>query len=62
MSNKKSWDYQKNRYKQVNIKFDANNNEDLLLYHFITDCTKNTSALLKKLIYEEMVRCAYGEE
>lgn len=61
MSNKKSWDYQKNRYKQFNIKFDANNKDDLLLYHFITDRTKNTSALLKKLIYEEMVRCAYEE-
>lgn len=58
-SNKKSWDYQKNRYKQVNIKFDVTNNGDLLLYHFITDSTKNTSALLKKLIYEEMARCAY---
>lgn len=61
MSNKKSWDYQKNRYKQINIKFDTNNNDDLILYHFIADCTKNTSALLKKLIYEEMVRSAYEE-
>ena len=56
---KKSWDYQKNRYKQVNIKFDMRNLDDAMLHHFVVDGTTNTSALIKRLIYEEMVRCAY---
>lgn len=59
MNKKKSWSYQKDRYKQVNIKFDMNNLDDAMLHHFIVDCTQNTTGLIKKLIYEEMVRCAY---
>lgn len=61
MSDKKSWKYQKDRYKQVNIKFDMNNLDDAMLHHFVVDLTPNTSRLIKRLIYEEMVRCAYEE-
>ena len=61
MSDKKSWKYQKDRYKQVNIKFDMNNMDDAMLHHFAVDRTQNTSRLIKRLIYEEMVRCAYEE-
>ena len=61
MSKQKSWDYQRNRYKQVNIKFDMNNIDDAMIHHFAVDCTANTSALIKKLLYEEMVRCTYEE-
>lgn len=62
MTNKKSsWEYQRNRYKQLNIKFDMSDSMEALLHHFITT-QKNSSALVKKLIYEELVRCAYEEE
>ncbi len=62
MENKKtSWDYQKNRYKQLNIKFDMNDTVDGLLYHFIST-QSNSTKVIKKLIYDELVRCAYEEE
>ncbi len=62
MENKKtSWDYQKNRYKQLNIKFDMNDAVDGLLYHFIST-QNNSTKVIKKLIYDELVRCAYEEE
>lgn len=59
-NNKKSWDYQKNRYKQINIKFDLNNLDDAEIYHFAAHCS-NTSKVIKDLLYDEMVRCAYEE-
>lgn len=58
---KSSWEYQKGRYKQLNIKFDMSNPEDALLYHYIANVTRNSTALIKKLIYEEMVGSAYEE-
>lgn len=58
---KSSWEYQKERYKQLNIKFNMSNPEDALLYHFIANVTHNSTALIKKLIYEEMVGAAYEE-
>lgn len=57
---KKSWDYQKDRYKQINIKFDMHDLDDALVYHFAANCN-NTSRIIKKLLYEEMLRCAYEE-
>lgn len=59
---KSSWDYQRDRYKQINIKFDMNSPDDATLYHFVSDCTRNTSGLIKQLLRDEMVRCAYGEK
>ena len=57
----RSWDYQKGRYKQLNIKFDTQNYDDAILYHYVTTRTDNTTGLIKRLIYEEMVRSAYYE-
>ena len=59
---KSSWDYQKNKYKQINIKFNMNDIDDAALYHFATNVTLNTQGLIKKLLRDEMWRCAYGEE
>lgn len=53
-SERKSWDYQKGNYKQINIKFNMNNEYDAMLHHFIVTCKDNVSALIKKLLYEEM--------
>lgn len=58
---KTSWDYQKNRpLKQVKITFDLDDTEDALLYRF---CSRydNRTALIKRLLYDELVRCAYEE-
>ena len=61
MNKKKSWDYQKDRYKQINIKFNMSDIDDATIYHFAAHCSTNTSALIKKLLYDEMVRRAYNE-
>lgn len=58
---KTAWDYQRGRYKQINIKFDMQNADDALLHHYIVDCTVNTTARIKCLIYDDMVRSAYYE-
>lgn len=59
---KSSWDYQKNNYKQISIKFNMNDIDDATLYHLATNKTLNTQGLIKKLLREELWRCAYGEE
>ena len=61
MSVKKSWDYQKGRYKQLNIKFDMENDEDILLWHFLST-RSNATRLIKMLIRNELWDCAYNEE
>ena len=59
---KTSWEYQKGNYKQINIKFNLNDADDALLFHFAANRTVNTTALIKNLLRDEMMRCAYGEE
>lgn len=56
---KNSWDYQKGRYKQVNIKFFVDSDEDMLLYHFLTT-SDNRAGFIKKLIKEKMWEDAYN--
>ena len=58
---KKSWEYQRDRYKQINIKFDMQNSDDAMLHHFLVCRTDNVTALIKRLIYDEMMRGAYYE-
>ena len=59
---KKSWDYQKvKNYKQVKIVFNLDDKIDGLLYHFLCNFTPNRTSLIKRLLYEEMVRSAYEE-
>ena len=58
---RKSWDYQRGKYKQINIKFDMLNYDDAVLHHFVTTYTDNTTGLIKRLIYDEMIRSAYYE-
>ena len=59
---KTSWDYQKNNYKQISIKFNMNDIDDSTLYYLATNKTLNTQGLIKNLLREELWRCAYGEE
>lgn len=62
MENKrKSWDYQKGKYKQVNIKFNMDDEYDALLHWYLTVKTDNASRLIKDLIYIHMGEEAYLE-
>lgn len=57
MSKKTSWDYQKEKnYKQVKIMFDLDDPTDAVLYHYLQKFKPNRTSLIKRLVYEEMVR------
>lgn len=61
MQNKKtSWYYQKNRYRQISLKFFIEDNMDMLLFHHLSSFD-NKSEYLKKLIREDMWKRAYEE-
>lgn len=54
---KTSWDYQKEKnYKQVKIMFDLDDPTDAVLYHYLQKFKPNRTGLIKRLVYEEMVR------
>lgn len=59
---KKSWYYQRNKYKQVNIKFNLNDDYDAMLHCYLTTKTGNASRLIKDLIYNHMAEEAYLEQ
>ena len=58
---KKSWQYQKNRYKQVNIKFNMSDDYDAMLHWYLTVQTDNASRLIKDLLYQHITKEAYEE-
>ena len=63
MSNKKSsWEYQKNRYKQLNIKFNMDNNDDSMIYYYLTCKTDNATRLIKNLLLDQIWKDAYNEQ
>lgn len=63
MSNKTSWEYEKERNsKQIRIVFNLDDKNDALIYHFLNIHKPNRTSLIKRLVYDEMVRCAYEEE
>ena len=62
MTKKTSWDYQKDHYKQLNVKFNMKDPVDALLYHYLTDRTVNATRLIKTLVNEEIWKDAYHEE
>ncbi len=63
MENKKktSWQYQKNKYKQINIKFNMSDDYDAMLHWYLTVKTANASRLIKDLIYNHIAEEAYLE-
>lgn len=62
MSDKKSsWQYQKDKYKQVNIKFNMSDDHDAMLHWYLTVKTENASRLIKELLYNHIVEEAYLE-
>ena len=58
---KKSWDYQKDKYKQLNIKFNMSDEYDALIHWYLTVKTDNTSRLIKDLVYTHIAEEAYLE-
>ena len=62
MSDKKtSWDYQRDNYKQINIKFNMSNEDDKILYYYLTCKNWNISGLIKELVRDKMWGDAYEE-
>ena len=61
-TSKTSWDYQKNRYKQINIKFNMEDEYDAMLHYYLTCKTDNASRLIKDLIYQHIGEEAYLEQ
>lgn len=60
---KSSWDYQKKKnYKQVKINFDLDDPIDALIYHYAALFKPNRTSLIKRLLYDDMVRAAYENE
>lgn len=60
---KTSWEYEKERNcKQIRIVFNMNDTVDALIFHFLDKHKPNRTSLIKRLVYEELVRCAYEEE
>lgn len=51
---KTSWDYQKNRYKQINIKFNMDDEYDSAIHFFLTCKTDNATRLIKDLLIRYM--------
>lgn len=59
---KSSWQYQKNKYKQFNIKFNMQDDYDAMLHWYLTVKTDNASRLIKDLIYNHIAEEAYLEQ
>lgn len=60
-TSKTAWDYQKNRYKQINIKFNMENEYDAMLHWYLTCKTDNASRLIKDLVHQHIGEEAYLE-
>ena len=60
---KSSWQYEKARNcRQIRIVFNMDDPVDALILHFLNIHKPNRTSLIKRLVYEELVRCAYVEE
>ena len=60
---KTSWEYEKERNcKQIRLVFNMDDHIDRLIYHFLNLYKPNRTSLIKRLVYDELVRCAYEEE
>ena len=62
MKKKTSWDYQRDRYKQISIKFRPGDDEDDLIYWYLTNKVANKSGLIKDLIMEQIFKEANEDE
>ena len=59
---KTSWEYEKERNtKQMRIVFNLDDPIDAQIYHYLERYKPNRTGLIKRLLYEELVRCAYEQ-
>ena len=57
---KTSWEYEKERNcKQMRIVFNMDDPVDAQIYHFLDRFKPNRTSFIKRLVYDELVRCAY---
>lgn len=63
MLNKKtSWEYEKARNsKQIRLVFNLDDAIDAQIYHFLERSKPNRTSYIKRLVYDELVRCAYEQ-
>ena len=59
---KTSWDYQKEKnYRRVPLNFNMDDEIDALIYHYLEQYKPNRTSYIKRLVYEDMVRCVDHE-
>lgn len=59
---KTSWEYEKERNsKQLRIVFNLDDTTDALIYHYLNRFKRKRTSLIKRLVYDEMVRWSDGE-
>lgn len=63
MSDKKtSWEYEKARNsKQIRLVFNMDDPVDAQVFHYLERYKPNRTSFIKKLVYAELVRCAYEQ-
>ena len=63
MSDKKtSWEYEKARNsKQIRLVFNMDDPIDALVFHYLEHYKPNRTSFIKRLVYDELVRCAYEQ-
>lgn len=59
---KTSWEYEKARNsKQIRIVFNLDDAQDAQIYHYLERYKPNRTSFIKRLVYDELVRCAYEQ-
>lgn len=59
---KTSWEYEKERNtKQMRLVFNLDDPVDAQIYHYLERYKPNRTSLIKRLVYDELVRCAYEQ-
>ncbi len=59
---KSSWEYEKARNsKQIRLVFNLDDPVDAQIYHYLERYKPNRTGLIKRLVYDELVRCAYEQ-
>ena len=63
MSDKKtSWEYEKARNSnQIRLVFNLDDPIDAQVFHYLECYKPNRTSFIKKLVYDELVRCAYEQ-
>ena len=59
---KTSWEYEKARNsKQIRIVFNLDDPIEAQIYHYLERFKPNRTSFIKRLVYEEIVRCVYEQ-